>query len=116
MENIAVQSKGFKELKCSCGYFRSDGKRKLYRMPNQFGICEVHEPLAMFFNKKRETQLVGYEAIRQAVANYMGSEGCSCCQDIDKHKEHKARLGELLNVPKYSDGSGYDFLKFRSKE
>ena len=54
--------------------------------------------------------------IRNAVADYIGSEGCSCCRNSDKHDEAEARLGKLLRVPKYSDGSGYDFSKFRTKE
>lgn len=53
--------------------------------------------------------------IRTAVADYMYSEGCSCCEGND-HGEHKARLGKLLKVPPYSDGSGYDFSKFRTKK
>lgn len=55
-------------------------------------------------------------AIRTALADYMWSEGCSCCQDRDAHDSAKATLGKLLRVPKYEDGSGYDFSKFRSKE
>jgi len=55
------------------------------------------------------------KALRTAVADYMGSEGCSCCQDYDGHKKHKAALAKLLNVKKYSDGSGYDFDQYRSK-
>jgi hypothetical protein len=51
--------------------------------------------------------------IRRAVADYMRSEGCSCCRGAD-HGEHEAKLGELLDVPKYADGSGYDFAQFRS--
>jgi methionine aminopeptidase len=54
--------------------------------------------------------------IREAVADYMKSEGCSCCSDIDGHKRHKAILARLLRVPKYKDGSGYDFGRFGSKE
>jgi len=57
-----------------------------------------------------------FEQLRQAVADYMRSEGCSCCRDDDKHDEAKARLAALLNVPKYSDGSGYDFYQFCSKK
>ena len=53
--------------------------------------------------------------IRQAVADYMQSEGCSCCRDIDAHEKHAKRLAELLHVPRYSDGSGYEFSKFKSK-
>lgn len=54
--------------------------------------------------------------LRTAVANYMYSEGCSCCQDTEAHENHKSVLGQLLNVPKYKDGSGYDFSKYRSKK
>lgn len=54
--------------------------------------------------------------IRKAVADYMRSEGCTCCQDYDAHKEHAARLGKLLRVPKYKDGSGYDFSKYQTNK
>lgn len=57
---------------------------------------------------------VNLEAVRRAVADYMCSEGCSCCRDIDAHEVNKKRLAELLNVPHYSNGSGYDFSIFRS--
>jgi hypothetical protein len=52
--------------------------------------------------------------LRQAVADYMSSEGCSCCRDMDAHVKHKALLAKLLNVPMYDDESGYDFPKFRT--
>lgn len=55
------------------------------------------------------------ESIRQAVADYMRSEGCGCCENTEAHKEHEKRLAELLNVPKYDDQSGYDFGRFESK-
>jgi hypothetical protein len=55
------------------------------------------------------------EKLRAAVANYMKSEGCGCCGDHDSHRKHEAALGELLDVPKYSDGSGYDFSQFQTK-
>jgi chemotaxis regulatin CheY-phosphate phosphatase CheZ len=50
--------------------------------------------------------------IRAAVADYMKSEGCDCCSNTEEHKKAKKRLAKLLNVPKYEDGSGYDFGKF----
>lgn len=50
--------------------------------------------------------------IRSAVADYMDSEGCSCCRNIEAHTEAAARLANLLRVPKYKDGSGYNFSKF----
>ena len=54
--------------------------------------------------------------IRQAVADYMRSEGCGCCQHRDAHKEAERILAGLLDVPMYGDGSGYDFGQFSSKE
>ena len=56
------------------------------------------------------------QQIRQAVADYMSSEGCSCCEATESHNRHEARLAKLLHVPAYKDGSGYCFEKFRSKE
>lgn len=56
------------------------------------------------------------KAIRQAVADYMRAEGCSCCRDHDGHTDAKDRLGKLLRVPRYSDDSGYDFAKFRTPD
>ena len=53
--------------------------------------------------------------IRQAVADYIWSEGCSCCEDREAHERHSERLGKLLRVPKYEDGSGRDFSRFRSE-
>lgn len=53
--------------------------------------------------------------IRRAVADYMWSEGCSCCRDTEAHDENKATLAKLLKVPKYDDGSGYDFSPFRTE-
>ena len=50
--------------------------------------------------------------LRQAIADYMQSEGCSCCENVDAHKEHAARLAKLLRVKKYSDGSGYNFNRY----
>jgi len=52
--------------------------------------------------------------IREAVANYIRSEGCSCCRG-DDHDEHREVLAKLLGVPEYDDGSGYDFNKFCTK-
>lgn len=53
--------------------------------------------------------------LRKALAEYMWSEGCSCCESTDNHAEHKETLAKLLNVPKYPDGSGYDFDRYRAK-
>ena len=54
--------------------------------------------------------------MRRAIADYMRTEGCSCCRDIDGHEKAKKRLAKLLNVPQYDDGSGFDFYRFSTKE
>jgi len=53
-------------------------------------------------------------AIRTALADYMRSEGCSCCRNIPKHEDAARRLAGLLGVPMYEDASGYDFHQFCS--
>jgi len=53
--------------------------------------------------------------VRQAIADYMRSEGCSCCQDTETHKAHEEQIAKLLNVSKYDDESGYNFSKYRSE-
>lgn len=53
--------------------------------------------------------------IREAVANYMKSEGCSCCQG-DDHYEHEVAIAKLLGIKKYADESGYDFSKHETKK
>ena len=52
--------------------------------------------------------------IRRAVAQYIASEGCSCCRGKD-HDKDAERLAKLLGVPPYDDGSGYDFYRFLPK-
>lgn len=41
--------------------------------------------------------------LRTAVADYMYSEGCSCCRNCDSHEKHSAILAKLLNAPKYKE-------------
>lgn len=53
--------------------------------------------------------------VRQAVADYMYSEGCSCCRSSN-HDENGERLAKMLKVKKYADKSGYDWFKYRSKQ
>jgi len=60
----------------------------------------------------RKRMIVDLREIRRAIADYMHSEGCSCCRDIEAHQRHKAAIAELLQVPMYSDKSGYNFEKF----
>lgn len=54
-------------------------------------------------------------AIRTALADYMNAEGCECCRDADGHTAAEARLAKLLRIPRYKDGSGFNFGKFATK-
>lgn len=56
------------------------------------------------------------EQIRTAIADYMRSEGCSCCENIEDHEKHKEILANLLDIEPYSDGSGFDFSKYRTPD
>ena len=53
--------------------------------------------------------------LRRAVADYVVSEGCGCCQDYELHYGAEKTLARLLRIPKYKDGSGYNFFKFRTR-
>lgn len=53
--------------------------------------------------------------LRTAIADYMYSEGCSCCENQQEHEKHEIRIAELLKIPKYKDGSGYTFDRYRTK-
>jgi len=61
-----------------------------------------------------KTEGASLEVLREAVANYMSSEGCGCCQNRDAHKKHEEVLAKLLNVERYDDDSGYNFHKYRT--
>ncbi len=62
-----------------------------------------------------ETQdVVSLGALRQAVADYMSSEGCSCCES-DLHEGHEVALAKLLNVRKYEDDSGYNWGPYKTR-
>lgn len=52
--------------------------------------------------------------IRRLVADYISSEGCSCCRNTEAHEKHAAALAKFLGVQKYPDGSGYDFGRHKS--
>lgn len=52
---------------------------------------------------------------RNLIADYMRAEGCGCCANDIAQNEAEVKLAKLLKVPKYPDGSGYNFGKFESK-
>lgn len=53
--------------------------------------------------------------LRMAIADYMLSEGCDCCQG-NSHNDDAEKIAKLLNVPKYADGYGYDFFKYGGQD
>lgn len=53
--------------------------------------------------------------VRRSLADYMHSEGCGCCGDSEAHGRHALALARLLRVPRYADGSGFNFAKFRTQ-
>ncbi len=61
-------------------------------------------------------QMADKKEVREAIANYMSSEGCSCCRDDEGHDEHKTKLAGMLDVERYSDNSGWDFYQYRSNK
>lgn len=56
------------------------------------------------------------EEIRQAFADYYDSEGCSCCEDTERHKEASLRLGKLLGAEMSDDNSRVNWYKYQSKQ
>lgn len=80
-------------------------------------LCDGNEcaPEDICNNLNNMVGMVDLAELRKAVANYMCSEGCGCCRG-DNHEENKKALAELLNVPPYFDGSGYDFYQFAGKK
>ena len=56
------------------------------------------------------------DELRTAVANYIRSEGCSFCGDYEQHQKDTAALGRLLRVPKFKDGSGFNFGLYETKK
>lgn len=54
------------------------------------------------------------ELVRQYFADYRYSEGCSCCRNIEEHKEAENKLAELLKPEQYPDGSGWNWGKHQS--
>lgn len=69
-----------------------------------------------WLDESGEGDAVDVATIRQALSDYIRTEGCSCCQDVEGHKQAANRLGELLKVDKYEDGSGYNFYAYQSNK
>lgn len=58
------------------------------------------------WNTRQPTQS---DALRDLVATLWCASGCSCCRDDDAWEKASHELAELLGIPKYDDGSGYDW-------
>jgi len=42
LEGVQVQPPNSSSMQCTCGYVRTSGKGKIYRVDNEFGKCKVH--------------------------------------------------------------------------
>ena len=62
---------------------------------------------------EKSDYILKIKEIRQAVADYIRSEGCSCCEG-HSHGTDQRKLGKLLGAKKYKDGLDYDFQPFES--
>lgn len=103
---------------CEIARLEAENARLLSIMPPTAGAADPRfvgqGDWAVFADKVVAERDQLREDVRQAVADYMCSEGCSCCQDVGAHKRHAERLAQLLEVPKYEDRSGYNFYQYRS--
>ncbi|MCK9273349.1 hypothetical protein M0P65_07475, partial [Candidatus Gracilibacteria bacterium] len=80
-------------------------------------LCfEPIEKSDKLIKKKSDTKSIEIVKIRQAFADYVATEGCSCCRDIDGHEKALKQIATLLKMKKYKDGSGYDYSRYKSKE
>jgi hypothetical protein len=78
---------------------------------NQF--CRIAD---IVVRRNRGSTVTKIEKIRQAFGDYVRSEGCSCCQDVEGHEKAASTLAKLLGVDKYEDDSGFDFYKYATPE
>lgn len=49
--------------------------------------------------------------VRVDVAKLYCASGCSCCRDDEGWSAASNALGQALAIPKYEDGSGYNFYQ-----
>ena len=48
--------------------------------------------------------------LRKLIAKVITTEGCDCCEGKE-HNKLQNELAQALNIPRYSDGSGYDWYE-----
>ena len=49
------------------------------------------------------------QKIKQALVQYINSEGCGCCENDDEHEAAEKTLAELFDVPRHSNNLHYDW-------
>lgn len=80
-------------------------------MSNTFKILEENAAL-----RKANTNLQARNnELEKAILQYLGSEGCSCCEDTDAHDEALADIAKVFGWPLYDDGSGVDWYSRRDE-
>lgn len=61
------------------------------------------------------TKRESLKEIRRAFADFAAHIGCGCCGARGIRDEALNRIGKLLRMKKYPDGSGYDYRRYRTK-
>lgn len=61
------------------------------------------------------TERARFKEIRQAFADFATHIGCGCCGDLKRRNEALKKIGKLLRMKKYPDGSGYAYRRYISK-
>lgn len=89
-------------------------KKEIDRLNNELLIAKninthLRDQVKQFERMPSLTQFK--EDLRNTFIEYVKTEGCSCCEDRDPHKQAKDKMGELLNFPKYTDKDEYNFNK-----
>lgn len=77
-------------------------------------LAEGERLVPAYANQCRSARV---DELRTAIADYMYSEGCSCCRNNEAHAINKKRIAELLDVPAQPDGCDdvwFDFSPYRT--
>ena len=77
-------------------------------------LTQDHSLMTSIFQEAIKMEQERLDAIRNAFADFYASEGCGCCGDREAHDIAQKRLGELLQVEPYEDGSGHNFWIYKT--
>lgn len=76
--------------------------------------CETIGKNVFVFQQASDEVKLLKEQLRNAIADYMVSEGCSCCRS-NNHSINAERIAKLIDVPPYDGEDGYQFYAFKTE-